>query len=372
MSIRTYSPPSGVALLLTTVLVAFLSLSADAFEPLPRIDPSTAGIDPVQLERALDAMEQVHGARSVVVVRGGSLVAESHWFAAADHLHPIWSVTKSVTSTLVGIAVDRAVLPDLDVRLVDYLPPGLQPADPAKDAITLRHLLMMTSGLRWSEDLDWLPWIASSEPARFILQRPLIADPGDEFIYSSATSHLPSLVLTEAAGVSPLELADAFLFAPLGISDRFWEHDPQGYPFGGHGIRLRTEDLAKLGVLFLDRGQWRGRRVVSVGWVDEAVEPRFGWGSDYGPLENVDYGYLWWTAEGGGHEVFTAWGWGGQFAFCVPDLGLVVATAADGDVWDLQAERQETAILEVVVEQIIPAVSTDWRKPRRPAARVTP
>jgi len=371
MTPEAVEPPRALKLLATVALLALAPLVAGAFEPLPRADPTTAGIDPAQLEQALDAMQQIRGARSVVVVRGGSLVAESHWYAPADALHPIWSVTKSVTSTLVGICVDRGILPDLDARIVDYLPPELIPADPAKDAITVRHLLMMTSGLRWSEDDDWLPWIASPNPARFILQRPLVAEPGAEFTYSSATSHIPSITLTEAAGVSLLELADAHLFGPLGITDRRWKADPQGYPFGGHGIELRTEDLAKLGVLFVNRGQWHGRKVVSAAWVEAAIRPRFGWGIDYGPLREVDYGYLWWTARAGGHDVFIGWGWGGQLAFCVPALDLVVATAADGDVWEAQADTQETAILEVIVEQILPAVSPLWREPRQPSGRVS-
>jgi CubicO group peptidase (beta-lactamase class C family) len=334
-----------------------------AFEPLLRAEPGDVGINAVQLDVAIEAMGQVHGMWAVVVARKGMVVAEDHFVDPPDALHPVWSVTKSVSSTLVGMAIDRGFIEGVEDVMVDYLPSGLDPADPSADRITLRHLLMMTSGLRWSEETDWLPWLRSSNPARYILDRSVVSSPGLVFNYSSASAHLPSLILTEALVEDPAEFAQSQLFEPLGISDWGWDRDPQNYPFGGHGIKMRTEDLAKLGILFLRKGRWQGRQVVSREWVEEAVQPRFFWDVDYGPLNNVDYGYLWWTAEAGGYPVFIAWGWGGQFAFCVPDLDLVVATAADGWVGTAEADHQERAILTVIVEQILPIVNPRWGVP---------
>ena len=334
-----------------------------AFEPLPRAEPEAVGINAVKLDQAVEAMGRVHGVWSVVVVRKGSVVADAHFIYQPETLHSVWSVTKSVTSTLVGMAIDRDAIPGVDVAMVDFLPHSIDPVDPLADRITLRHLLMMTSGLKWSEENDWLPWLRSSNPVRYILNRSVVSSPGLVFNYSSASSHLPSVMLTEILGGDPAEFAESQLFESMGISDWGWDRDPQNYPFGGHGIKMRTEDLAKLGILFLRKGRWQGRQVVSREWVEEAVQPRFFWDVDYGPLTNVDYGYLWWTAEAAGYPVFIAWGWGGQFAFCVPDLDLVVATSADGWVGTAQANIQEKAILTVIVEQILPIVNPRWGIP---------
>jgi len=343
---------SGVVFLCIVSFPGFLR----AFEALPRRRPEKLAIDPIKLEEAIEDLGEINGMWSVVVIRKGNVVAEDYFTGPPEELHPVWSVTKSITSTLTGMAMDRELISSLDQSMTTYLPSGLEPADPRAEEISIRNLLMMTSGLRWSEDSDWLPWIYSSDPARFILDRRVVTIPGNVFNYSSASSHIPSVILTEVLREDPAVFAGRELFEPLGISDWRWQRDPQGYPFGGHGVELRTEDLGKFGVLFLKGGLWGSRRIVSRSWVNEAVQPRFFWEIDYGPLENVDYGYLWWTAEAAGYPVFIAWGWGGQFSFCVPDLELVVATAADGMVEADQAEEQEIAILDVIVGEILPAV----------------
>ena len=338
------------------LVMFFLAAPLSGFEPLPRADPSTTGIDPVALQNAVAAFADVEGAWAILVVRQGAVVAEHHVVAPPDSLHPVWSVTKSLTSTAMGMAMHEGVFADEDVRLVDHLPPGLVPSEPAKSLITLRHLLTMTSGLGWSEDLDWLTWLASADPARFILERELTSWPGAEFNYSSANSHLPSLMLATSSAEGLDDFMQRKFFQPLGISEWLWDADPQGYAFGGHGVHLRTEDLAKLGVLFLSEGLWSGQTVVPAAWVSRAVKPQFFWNETYGPLDDLDYGYLWWTGVAADNPVYLAWGWGGQFVFCVPDLELVVATAADGMVWSAQAEYQELAILDIIVNTLMPAV----------------
>ncbi len=342
---------------LVLVLLGILApASLHAFEPLPRMTPSSVGIDPVALDQALVAFSQVEGAWSIVVVRQGAVVAERYLVTSPETLHPVWSVTKSLTSIAVGMTIEDGVFSGVEVRLVDHLPADLVPQEPAKAQIKMQNLLMMTSGLQWSEDLDWLMWLASLNPAEFILQRPLEFFPGNMFVYSSASSHLPSLMMTTAMA----ENLDAYMgrefFGPLGITDWLWDKDPQGYAYGGHGVHLRTEDLAKLGILFLNNGVWSGQEVVSPEWVGESTAPRFLWGDSWGPLDKLNYGYLWWVAETAGYPMYLAWGWGGQFVFCVPDLDLVVATAADGEVYSAQAEAQELGILRAIVNDLLPGV----------------
>jgi len=350
----------------------FFAATAEAFEPLPRVEPEILGLDPGGLDDFLDELEGVDGARSVVVVHRDRVVAEDYWWGSSATLHHVRSVTKSMTSTLIGIAIDRGFIDSIDARMVDYLPASLRPSAGAKDDILVRHLLTHTSGLRWQENAEFSAWADSTNPIRFILNRALVDTPGADFNYSTPATHVLSAVLEEATGIGVEVFADAYLFAPLGISDRRWERDPQGYPFGGHGVELRTEDMAKLGVLFLNHGRWESEQVVPADWVRQATAAHISGNSSWGPVDRVSYGLLWWLASTIDINFYMALGWGGQFVVCVPALDLVVATNARWQVSADQADAQERAILEVIVEGLLPLIPVRQRRPRRPAGRLRP
>ena len=350
----------------------FFAVHALGFEPLPRTSPETLGIDAAGIGLFLHELEQVPAAQAVVVVHRNRVVAEAYWTGSASTLRHVRSVTKSVSSTLIGIADDRGFLEDIDRRVIDYLPPGLVPADPAKDEILIRHLLTHTSGLQWEENREFSTWAGSTNPVRFILNRPLLTMPGADFNYSTPATHVLSAVLEQAVGVDSEDFADAYLFAPLGITNWRWERDRQGYPFGGHGLELRTEDTAKLGVLFLNRGRWGDQRLVGSDWARSATAVHYRGNSEWGPVQNVSYGLLWWLASAGDLDLFMALGWGGQFVICVPVLDLVVATNARWRVGAETADAQERAILGVVVETLLPIIPVRDRSPRRSSGRVRP
>jgi len=343
-------------------------------DALPRLTPAKAGIDSAALDQALEDLGGAPGIYSVLVIRHGAVVAERHWRGGPQTLHNLASVTKSVTSTLVGLAIDRGLIADVDAPMVDYLPPELRPGDPAKDAITLWHLLTMTSGLDFDEDTEWERWLRTENQAAYILEKPLEAPPGTTYHYNTAASHLLSIVLTEAVGVSTRTFARSVLFDPLGITELRWETDRQGYDYGGHGLWLRTEDMAKLGVLFLDWGLWRGDRLLSTTWIGQATALQVNLEASFGPLEDIGYGWLWWLDGSLRWPVYLAWGWGGQLVFCVPALDLVVATNANWNVGSAQANRQEAAILDVIAGEILPLVRRDtprWPRRRLLPARIT-
>jgi CubicO group peptidase (beta-lactamase class C family) len=344
----------------------------EAFEPLPRVEPEALDLDPNRLDEFLAELESVDGARSVVVVHRDRVVVEDYWWGSAASLHHVRSVTKSITSTLVGIAIERGFIDSIDVRMVDYLPANLRPSGSAKDSILVRHLLTHTSGLQWAENAEIVTWISSSNPLRYILNRPIVDSPGTDFNYSTAGTHLLSAVSRQAIGVDIEIFADSYLFAPLGISRWRWERDPQGYPFGGHGIELRTEDMAKVGVLFLNRGRWGGEQVVPADWVRQATAVHFRGNSNWGSVQRVSYGLLWWLVSADDIDIYMALGWGGQFVVCVPALDLVVAVNARWQVNADQADAQERAILEVIVEELLPHIPVRQRRPRHPAGRLRP
>jgi CubicO group peptidase (beta-lactamase class C family) len=331
--------------------------TALAFEPLPRAAAEDQHVDPTALAAAFDDMEQLGYVRAMVVARNGQVLGEEHWLGAPETLRQSRSVTKSVTSMLICIAIERGLIPEgAGARLVDYLPDDLVPDDPAKHEILLWHLLTMSSGFEWDEDADVVPWLFGPDPVRDILSRPLAAAPGTQWNYNTAASHLLSVVLSEASGMNALQFADAHLFGPLGITDRRWLLTG-GYPNGGHGLLVRTEDLAKLGVLYVNGGRWGDEQVVPSWWVDVSTSAWVHNIGSMGPLTNLGYGWLWWLGRGADYDVYTALGWGGQFVFCVPDLRLVVAVhtrhEVDGDV----SGQQVTAILDVIVDRLLPAVA---------------
>lgn len=369
-------PVQAQIILSAVVIVAGLLLAPAttlAFEPLPRATPESELIDPQILSDALRDAGSVDGLWAVVVVRNGKLVAEQHLHDQPENLHRVFSVTKSVMSTLIGIAVDRGFINSIDEPIVNYLPARLATDHPEKQSITIRHLLTMTAGFAWHETNNWLLWITSSDQAAWIMNRPLVSAPGGQYYYNTAASHLLSVVLSEATGIGTLEFADAYLFRPLGITTRFWEWDNQLVPFGGHGLWLRAEDMAKLGILFLQNGQWDGEQIVPAEWVSNAISTHVERNVSYGPLTAIDYGLLWWLDRNVRGGAFLAWGYGGQFVFCVPDLDLVVVTSSRGDVYGDAVGIQTRGVLHHLVDRILPAVrSRDYRQPGTSTPRRAP
>jgi CubicO group peptidase (beta-lactamase class C family) len=351
----------------------FLALLAATF-PLacgsPPTDPAPAerypnaaaqGVDAAALERARQSLSANRQSRSLLVERNGVIVMEEYFGGAtARTFHDVRSVTKSVTSTLIGIALDQGVLSSLDLTVgetLDPVVPGL-PADAR--SVSLRHLLTMTSGLPWRElnssVQDYGPWVSSPDPLRWILEKPLEATPGQRWNYNTGASHVPSAILAEAAGQSTRAFAQAELFGPLGEEIGAWPTDPQGYHFGGHGIALTARTLVKLGRLYLDGGSYQGRQVVSTAWVREATRQQATTGNAtlYGPA----YGYFWWIGADPrtGRPFYFAAGYGGQFILNVPSANAtIVATMEWSGTPD--AGPNYALALRTIVETILPALA---------------
>jgi CubicO group peptidase (beta-lactamase class C family) len=293
--------------LLLALLVA-IAVPTVAGEPLPRALPEELGVDPAMLNAAFDAAGDLGYVHGMVVVRGGAVIEDRFWLGQPDQCRQSRSVTKSVTSTLIGIAIERGDLGGINDRLVDYLPADLVPDDPLKHQITLYHLLTMTAGFQWDENADVADWLYGPDPVGAILARPMAAAPGTVFNYNTAASHLLSVVLTEATGMTTLDYADEVLFGPLGITERLWSKTG-GYYNGGHGLHVSTEDLAKLGVLFVGGGRFAGKRVVSTYWVNRSTSGDVHHVGQIGPLTDTHYGFLWWLDRSTPYPIFTAIGY---------------------------------------------------------------
>lgn len=264
-------------------------------------------------------------AESLVVVHHGEVVFERYYRGRGpDDLADTHSVTKSFTSALVGILVQDGAL-ELDAPVAPLL--GSSGHEAAKDGITVRHLLTMTSGL-CAEGLWELcevalhggPWVET------IFAAPLESEPGSRFTYSNGAVHLLSAVIHHVAGESAAEVAAARLFEPLGIDRHEWPTDPQGHLYAAAHLMLTPRDLAKFGSLFLRGGRVDGAPVIDPGYAAAATSRQ----SAAGAPEEVGYGFLWWVDDLAWPRAYFAAGHGGQYIYVVPDLDLVVVTTADG------------------------------------------
>ena len=282
-----------------------------------------AGLDGERLEQAVEDIGALEGVQGVLVARHGRLVAERYFRGSAGRRpHNMKSASKSVLSALAGLAVAEGVL-ELDQPIADLLPEAAGLDDPGKQSITVRHLLTMTSGLESTSFANYGSWVASRNWVRAALERPLQAEPGSRFAYSTGGTHLLSATLATAAGRSTHDFAREHLFAPLGIRHSAWARDRQGIHVGGNNLSLLPRDMLKFGQLYLNRGRWAGEKLLPWQWVDESTRPGLagprGRGRIYG-----GYGYLWWLRGPRERGAYIASGYGGQYIYVSPAEDLVV------------------------------------------------
>lgn len=331
----------------------------DLAEPWTEVGPSAVGMDSAQLELAAAQAAAVPRFHSLLVARRGSLVLE-RYFAGVDQetLNDVRSVTKSVVSTLAGIAHQRGLLPNLDTTIAAYLGADYR-LDATDSAVTVRDLLTMSSGYGWNEtSAEYNRWISSpGDHVQFVLDLPAAAPPGTTFAYNTGAVHMLGVLLEHATGLSLPVFAERYLFTPLGIRSGQWEPLDPGTVNGGAGIDLRAQDLLRLGQLFLQRGRSGDRQIVPPDWVTLAAQPHYGWRRTVGPLSQVTYGYLWWVSDTPVDGAYFAWGYGGQFIYVVPDKDLVVVATTDwtalGDASAVNA--LEAAVLDVIVRGVVAA-----------------
>ncbi len=330
----------------------------DLSGPWSRATPEQVGIDPAVLTRAGSAAAAASRCRSLLVARHGRLVFEQY-FGGADSTSrfDVRSVTKSVVSSLVGIAIARGTLPGVSATVGSYLGPP-DTLDAGDRAVTVSQLLTMTSGYSWNETSgnDYNLWIVSPDHVQFLLDRSQIN--AGSFTYNSAAVHLLGVVVQDAATMPLPAFADTVLFQPVGITSAQWETLENGTVNGGSGIALTGRDLLRYGQLMLQRGRSGNHQVVPAEWVAAMTTPQFSWRETDGPQQGVSYGYLWWTADGPPVAAVFAWGYGGQFIYVVPSLDLVVVatTAWQGMTQGAQSAAVTDSTWSVIVDGVIPAV----------------
>lgn len=349
------------------------SASPVAVDPLLPVATSEAELAVDQrLAAALDeefASDDYAGLTSVIVLADGRTAYERYFGSeATDHQH-VWSITKSIVSTLVGIAIGEGRIGGVEATLAQLLPDHAGVMAPAVAGITLEQLLTMTAG--FADDLS-----SPGDAVASILTK-RAPDPGAGFSYANSSAHLVAAILVEATGMPLLEYARATLFDPLDIPTRpadestftdwddltdpsgfGWNVDAQGIHLGGLGIWIRAQDMAKIGLLYLDHGSWQGRQIVPADWVRTATTehvPLEAGVEGFAPAGDVGYGYLWWTSRVDGDAAYSANGSFGQRIFVVPNRDLVVVTQASFTSPSADFAPGDTALNDAIVSLVAPA-----------------
>ena len=340
-----------------------------------------AAAPPLNLERIDEAARTLPRLHSLLVSRRGELMFERYYGGVRPGRSAnIKSASKSVISALVGIAVDRGLIPDVKTPIVTYFPELARDPDVRKREITVEHLLTMRPGLEGTSNRNYGAWVTSRHWVKHALARPMFAAPGVDMEYSTGNTHLLSAILTKATGKSTWQFANEVLAKPLGFTLAQWPRDPQGIYFGGNDMLMTPRQMLAFGELYLNKGRGgRGQRegdaqqIVSERWVEQSCEgrarnrrpgnPAFDPNSGVDPMRDRRYGYLWWVYEIGNYEACFAWGYGGQYIFVLPELDLVLVTTSSPDVSD--ERRGHRRVVFDILERLVVAPMAGERLSRR-------
>lgn len=304
-------------------------------------DPAILKMDSEKLSE-LEPMikSQYSNINGIVIVRNGYIAYERYFNGyGPDNTHHVASVTKSIISALIGVAIDAGYIKNVDQKVMDFFPEYVpDAADMQKREITIRHLLTMTAPYKfedWHEPLDKM--CMQPDWTKYILD--ILGEKGNigAFKYSTSGAHLLSTIITRSTGKSAREFANEHLFNPIGMKqipnyemksfgfdDLFgkyvkgWVNDPSGNSTGGWGLTLTPRDMARFGFLYLNRGIWSDNRIISETWIDESTA-----------MNSNKYGYLWWLRQEDGVFAYLAMGDGGNVICCIPEKDLVVAIASE-------------------------------------------
>lgn len=327
----------------------------DGPHSLPRSTPERQGISSADIFDFVDSADrQIDMMNSFMLVRHGYVVAEGWWApydAATPHI--LYSLSKSFTSTAVGLAISEGKL-SLDDEVLKFFPEDA-PAEPSANlkSMRVRDLLRMATGNQTEAPIrnDSVPW------TKTFLAHPVPFKPGTHFLYNSPATYMLSAVVQKVTGMTVLEYLKPRLFEPLGIDGPTWVSSPQGISAGAYGLSVRTEDIARFGQLYLQKGKWKGRQLVPAEWIEEATARQTSNGSSPNSDWDQGYGYQFWRSR---HNTYRGDGAFGQYCMVIPEFDAVVAITSG--VRDMQS------VMNLVWTKLLPAMKPD-RLPENIAGR---
>ena len=324
------------------IALAGTARAAEAAGALPRTPPETQDVSSAAMIEFVNSLDQqIEGMHSVMVVRHGHVIAEGWWSPYdAEHNHVLYSLSKSFTSTAVGLAVAEGKM-SIDDDVLKFFPDDA-PADPGNNLkqMRVRDLLTMSTGHQ-----DEPPTAPDAVSAKSFLAQAVPHLPGTHFKYNTAGTFMQSAIVQKVTGRTVLDFLRPRLFAPLGIEHPVWDTNFQGISLGGYGLRVRTEDIAKFGQFYLQRGSWNGKQLLPAYWVAMATSKQTSNGSNPESDWNQGYGFQFWRCR---HNAYRGDGAFGQFCVVMPEQDTVVAITSG--VKDMQA------VLNVIWDKLLPAM----------------
>jgi CubicO group peptidase (beta-lactamase class C family) len=344
--IKQSGPGSAFALVRARLT---LSLALVALCAVPaRSQRDTPPLPAAELRAAAAQLPRLH---SLLVSRNSQLVFEYYATGARPtRAENVKSASKSLISTLVGIAIDRKLLTGVNEPIVRFFPEIRKDSDPRKAHITIEQLLTMQSGLQSTSFENYGAWVRSRNWISYVLNQPLVSDPGTTMEYSTGSTHLLSAIVTKATKMSTWAFLQESLGRPLGITFSRWPRDPQGIYFGGNEMLMTPRQMLAYGELYLNRGRFGGRQVVPASWIDASCTPRGR--SRFNPDQS--YGYGWWMRDMATRKAYYAWGFGGQYIVLVPSLDLTVVSTSAASVSEDRRDHRRT--VDDIIEQLVVGV----------------
>ncbi|MCP4727217.1 MAG: serine hydrolase [bacterium] len=335
-----------VALFLGVLLISFSAYCQEIYpvNGWQLSTPEEQGLDSAELEelkRMIVVERRYPNVHSILIVRNGYLAFEEYFGGYnLNRLHMLQSVSKSFTSAVMGIAIERGIIKSVDEKILDFFPniDDIENLDDRKRSISLKDLLTMRSGTDYNENGSGSPHYRLNELKtgwdRFYLNRPMVSNPGTRYQYDSGGVILMSAILKNLTGSHADGFMKEHLFEPLGIENFRWFKNQEGHPHTGGGLNLRPRDMAKFGLLYLRKGKWGDRQIVPEWWVEESFKMHVEFGNNRWAKE-IGYGYLWWVQppdpDGDGEQnIFAARGAYGQFIFIIPEHDMVVVVTSRG------------------------------------------
>ncbi len=325
--------------------------------PLPRSTPEAQGIASTAILNFVTAVEaQLRDLHSFMLVRHGSVVAAGWWTPyAAERLHMLFSLSKSFTSSAVGLAVAEGRL-SVDEPVTKFFPDDL-PAEisPNLAAMRVRHLLSMSTG-HAEDTTGFMHADPDGNWTRAFLARPVVYEPGTHFLYNTGATYMLAAIVQKLSGQMLLDYLQPRLLDPLGIEGAWWEVSPQGIHTGGYGLNVKTEDIARFGQLYLQKGVYDDRRILPESWIEQASAKQVSNGDDPKSDWAQGYGFQFWRCR---HNAYRGDGAFGQYCIVMPEQDAVLAITSGLD--DMQVP------LNLVWEHLLPAMTTAPLPPNRPA-----
>jgi len=313
----------------------------------------SVGMDVVSIGEMMNCINATKGhmIHNILIIKNKKLVFEEYfegytlqWTApdmngelmncTKDTDHYMASVSKSVTSVVVGIAVKEGLISDVNNKIIDYFPEYSEILTGEKADITIQHLLTMTCGLELDESTysyndprnELRQVMTMDDPIAYILSKPLESTPGTHFSYSSGTGIVLSAIIEKVSDMKFLDYSNSRLFDLLRSAGGAWSSIHNGLTFASGGLSFKARELSKIGLLFLNNGQWEGYEIITPEWIEQSQQEHIPTNNAF--FQNSSYGYQWWNTQfvvnGVPHKCFFAAGWGDQFMFIIPGLDMII------------------------------------------------